>query len=249
MNSIALVGNITIDNINTEKGYTNRFGGVMNCARAYTKLWGERADVYTRLGEGDSRPYLMKKIEYCNGTLGECYRQLTSTADITLKKDGRTKEASVLWANDSPVIPSKEYDIIHVSYLNKLQMDMAKIADLNLHCKMLTADVCAGDYEDWKPYIPEVDVLFVAKEECPEIPDVLPRKCMIIHSRESCRLLTKTVDMEFYSAPLDDVYVLGAGDYFAMAVLNGYSKWSGFCGAIEHGLAKMPELLKELNDF
>lgn len=248
MNSIALVGNITIDNINTENGYTNRFGGVMNCARAYRKLWGQPANVYTRLGEGDSRPYLMKKIEPCHAVLGPYYRQLTSTADIALKKDGKTKEARVLWANDSIVMPTKKYDVIHISYLNKLNINLAQLVELNQHCDILSADVCAGGDTDWKTYVPELDVLFAAKEECSDL-DELPRRCAILHSRNSCQLVAKNVEIELYSTPSDDVYVLGAGDYFAMAVLHYYSVWGGFYSAIAEAQAKMPELLKELNDF
>lgn len=146
-------------------------------------------------------------------------------------------------------IKLKESKISHIMYINELpNVDFLSRLD-----GIISADTCKGT-EIKNPNVLElIDYLFVADEDGQDI-DFLRKNIkghVILHSPKGSRVLRKATDNKF-DVPekwiLNDVNVLGAGDFFAASFLYAIHKGWPLDGAIQAAHCTTSDLIRKYNE-
>jgi len=199
MFDITLYGHLTNDTIFEGQSETMALGGIANCWKALSTIDSNLDVGLVPLTLGEANIYIERK---------ECKR--SSIAELNKEIfDPRIKESK----------------ISHIMYINELP-SMDFITDLR---GIVSADTCKGTTLKDKNLLQYIDYLFVADEDGQDI-DFLRenvRGCVILHTPEYSKILTKEKETTFV-VPEDwkvqNVNVLGAGDFFASSFLYAIHK-------------------------
>jgi sugar/nucleoside kinase (ribokinase family) len=142
--------------------------------------------------------------------------------------------------------PSK---ISHIMYINELpNVDFLPKLD-----GIISADTCKGAEIENPNVLEFIDYLFVSDEDGQDI-DFLRKNTkgfVILHSSKGSKILRKTDVFDFVVPNewiLDDVNVLGAGDFFAASFLYAIHKGWTKEGAVQAAHCTTSDLIRKYNE-
>lgn len=193
MYDISLYGHLVFDTVYDNGEKTNSMGGIANVWKAL----------------GQINPKLTTYV--CPTNIG--------TSSIIIDRD-KTDRQSISFLNDTDVrVKIKKSKISHIAYLNEIRYP-AFIEDIEGY---VTADICNGRSIDISLY-PMIKILFVSDEDLYLIKNLNKYTGILVrHSPKYSKLSTlDSIDFCSYTHNeyLENINVLGAGDYFAAKFLS-----------------------------
>jgi sugar/nucleoside kinase (ribokinase family) len=223
MFDITLYGHLFNDTIYDGQLETMALGGIANC-------WKALNSIDSNLSVGLSPTAL-------------------SEANIYIERK-HSKRSSIPSFNlevfEPKIKPSK---ISHILYLNELP-NLDFIASLD---GIISADTCKGAQIKNSNLLQFIDYLFISDEDGQDM-DFLRENIkghVILHSSKGSKILRKTDVFEF-AVPekwiLNDVNVLGAGDFFAASFLYAIHKGWTKEGAIQAAHCTTSDLIRKYNE-
>jgi len=223
MFDITLYGHLFNDTIYDGQLETMALGGIANC-------WKALNTIDTNLSVGLSPTALCE-------------------ANIYIERN-QNKRSSIANFNTEVFEPTiKESKISHVMYINQLP-NVDFIHKLN---GIVSADTCNGPEIKNENVLEFIDYLFVADEDGQDI-DFLRKNVkgfVILHSSNSSKILRKTTEIDFVVPQkwiVQNVNVLGAGDFFASSFLYAIHKaWPLEC-AVEYAHTTTSDLIRKYNE-
>jgi hypothetical protein len=223
MFDITLYGHLFNDTIYDGQSETMALGGIANC-------WKALSDIDSNLSVGLSPTAL-------------------SEANIYIERK-HSKRSSIATFNTEVFTPKvKESKISHILYINELP-NLDFMADLT---GIISADTCKGDAIKNPNVLEYLDYLFVADEDGQDI-DFLRKNVkgyVILHSPEGSSILRKATEYKFVVPDkwkVENVNVLGAGDFFAASFLFAIHKGWTKEGAVQAAHCTTSDLIRKYNE-
>lgn len=222
MYDIALYGHLTFDTIidgNTPFSYN--IGGIVNVWKALKQINDELS------------------IYICPTNIG--------TSSIMLNKQASERRANSFLNQIQVFHRTENAAISHIAYLNEIDYPLF-VQNLR---GCVSADICSGRSIDISLF-PEVKILFVSDEDLHLIKNLSVYKGVLIrHAPKYSKLSTQNYkDFISYTHNeyLENINVLGAGDYFAACFLNNHFKGMPNKLNIPDTHQKTTQYLRERND-
>jgi hypothetical protein len=223
MFDITLYGHLFNDTIIDEQLETMALGGIANCWKALNTIDSNLSVGLSPTALCESNIYLQRK---------HCKRNSISSFNTEIFD-----------------IKIKESKISHIMYINELpNVDFLPRLD-----GIISADTCKGTEIKNPDVLQFIDYLFVADEDGQDI-DFLRNNIkgyVILHSPKYSRILRKATDIK-YDMPeewmVQNVNVLGAGDFFASSVLYAIHKGWTLQGAVEYAHHTTSVLIRKYNE-
>ena len=191
MYDISLYGHLVFDNIEDGNKDTYSIGGIVNVWKALKEI-DRNLCVYV-----------------CPTNIGKSH--------ITIdRKNSLRQSLSVLNENDV-CIKIKQSTISHIAYLNEIPYP-SFIHDLK---GCVTADICSGKKIDISLF-PNIKLLFVSEEDIGLIENLHTfKETLVIHGPKASSLNSGHYYRRYlHSEYLENINVLGAGDYFAAIFIS-----------------------------
>lgn len=219
MYDIALYGHLTFDTIiDGNKPFSYNIGGIVNVWKALKQI-NDELSIYI------------------------CPTNIGISSIMLNKKDSERRANSYL--NQIQVFHRIEKAAIsHIAYLNEIDYPLF-IQNLR---GCVSADICTGRSIDISLF-PEVKILFVSEEDIDLIKNLHTYKGLLItHGPKASSLNDGSYYRYLHDEYLENINVLGAGDYFAACFLNNYIKQIPNKLNIQDTHQKTTQYLKERND-
>jgi sugar/nucleoside kinase (ribokinase family) len=199
---------------------THRAGGIANFARA----WGHRDDlqIVSKIGDDHYGKWLYNELFAYGIPQIELAPQSTSRAVVWCNRRDCTRTGFVEWGacRAAKTWHSTYADWHHLMYLDRLNLNPSDLAGFK---GTISADVCSVDDPDaYMKFIPYLDYLIVSEMKSGSIIDWnLPvRRGVIAHSPTSVRYKIMGYRDEFIFPTINNLNVVGAGDYFAAFAIS-----------------------------